>query len=394
MILREAIMPKVKFDNISKVFANYTAVRDLNFEIDHGEFVVFVGPSGCGKTTTLRMLAGLEIPSYGRLTFDDVDVTTLAPGRRDVSMVFQSYALYPHMTVYKNLSFGPESRGEQSGATESRIHEVARLLGLDSMLGRKPGELSGGQRQRVALGRAMIRKPKVFLLDEPLSNLDAALRTQMRIEIADLQRRLGVTTVYVTHDQVEALTMGHRVAVFNKGELLQIDTPRNLYKSPVDRFVATFIGSPKMNLLPGTLVTNVGMVALQVLGLTSVTATDWQARVLEGAGSRDIQIGLRPQDIHWVQDAPSRCNQTISGTVHAVEPTGAETFVLVDIQGQQIEARFPSFSAIRIGDVVNLAYDLADIYVFDRASGRNLMHGIDLDEARAVPRAYPALVQA
>jgi multiple sugar transport system ATP-binding protein len=366
-------MPTVKFDNVSKVFDSYSAVRDLDFEISHGEFIVFVGPSGCGKTTTLRMLAGLEPPSYGRVFFDDVDVTTLAPGQRDVAMVFQSYALYPHMTVYKNLSFGPDSRREKASATDARIKEVARILGLDAMLGRRPGELSGGQRQRVALGRAMVREPKVFLLDEPLSNLDAALRTQMRVEIADLQRRLGVTTVYVTHDQVEALTLGHRVAVFNQGQLLQIDTPRNLYRNPVDRFVATFIGSPKMNLVAAHAATISGRISLQVLG-EKVLLSDWQALALSKGEVQQIEVGLRPQDMHWEQDAPARCASRLSGTVHAVEPTGAETFVLVDILGQRIEARFPAFCEAKIGDEVRLAFDPEDIYLFDQGSGKSVLY--------------------
>jgi multiple sugar transport system ATP-binding protein len=366
-------MPRVEFENVSKAFDNYSAVRDLDFRIDHGEFVVFVGPSGCGKTTTLRMLAGLEHPSNGRIFFDDVDVTTLAPGRRDVAMVFQSYALYPHMTVYKNLSFGPDSRRESSSTTDARIKEVAGILGLASMMSRRPGELSGGQRQRVALGRAMIREPKVFLLDEPLSNLDAALRTQMRVEISDLQRRLGVTTVYVTHDQVEALTMGHRVAVFNQGQLLQIDTPRNLYRNPVDRFVATFIGSPRMNLASGQVASASGRTSLLVLGET-VRLSDWQIRTVADGGVRQIEVGLRPQDLHWVQDAPARCGSRMTGTVHTVEPTGAETFVLVDILGQRLEARFPSFCDVKIGDEVMLAFDPEDIYLFDQTTGKSLFY--------------------
>jgi len=384
-------MPTVTFQSVSKLFGDIFAVRDLDLGINDGEFVVFVGPSGCGKTTTLRMLAGLEGPSFGRILFDGTDVTMLPPGRRDVAMVFQSYALYPHMTVYKNLSFGPESRRERSAATDARIHEVARLLGLDGMLSRRPGELSGGQRQRVALGRAMVREPKVFLLDEPLSNLDASLRTQMRVEISDLQRRLGVTTVYVTHDQVEALTMGHRVAVFNKGRLLQVDTPRGLYKSPVDRFVATFIGSPRMNLAPSTFSRTNGSVAIQFLG-TNAVLTDWQSRALERIGSADLEIGLRPQDIHWVQDAPTRCNHPLFGTVHTVAPTGAETFVTVDIQGRRIDTRFPSFSRIQIGDQVELAYDLADIYLFDSATGQNLVHVAGVLPDRPAPDSRPAIV--
>ncbi|MCB8883741.1 ABC transporter ATP-binding protein [Acidisoma cellulosilytica] len=367
-------MPTVTFENVSKIFADYAAIRNINFKIADGEFVVFVGPSGCGKTTTLRMLAGLETPSYGSIFFDEVDVTLVPPGRRDIAMVFQSYALYPHLSTYQNLAFGPRARHEDKQLTDQRIREVARMLGLDSLLGRRPSELSGGQRQRIALGRAMVRQPKVFLLDEPLSNLDAALRAQMRIEITDLQRRLGVTTAYVTHDQVEALTMGHRIAVFNKGELLQIDTPQRLYQQPVNEFVATFIGSPKMNLVPGTLERFDQSVFLKCLG-RNTQLSDRQAKGLRSGDISSVNIGLRPQDVHWTQDAPGRCTQKIRGIVHAVEPTGAETFVIVDVDGQSVEAQFPSFSQIRPGDQVELVFDSEDLYVFDAASGVNLLSG-------------------
>jgi len=365
-------MPTVTFNNVSKVFGDYFAIRDVNFKIDDGEFVVFVGPSGCGKTTTLRMLAGLETPSYGNIFFNDVEMTLVPPGRRDISMVFQSYALYPHLSIYNNLAFGPRARHEDKRATDKKIREVAQLLGLDTLLSRRPSELSGGQRQRIALGRAMVRQPKVFLLDEPLSNLDAALRAQMRVEITDLQRRLGVTTAYVTHDQVEALTMGHRIAVFNKGQLLQIDTPRRLYKQPVDQFVATFIGSPKMNIVPASFDYGEQKLRLKCFGRT-IPLSDWQSKAVHAGNIRDVNIGLRPQDVYWTQDAPSRCTQRISGLVHTVEPTGAETFVIVDIEGQFVEAQFPSFSEIRIGDTVELVFDVEDLYVFDSQTGLNLL---------------------
>jgi multiple sugar transport system ATP-binding protein len=246
-------MAKVSFDQVWKIFGEHVAIPGLDLEIQDGEFVVFVGPSGCGKTTTLRMLAGLETPTYGRISIDDVDVTLTPPGQRDIAMVFQSYALYPHMSVRSNLSFGPEVRGESRADLKERVEKVAGLVGLGALLSRKPSELSGGQRQRVALGRALIREPRIFLLDEPLSNLDAGLRTHMRAEISELQRRLGVTTVYVTHDQVEAMTMGHRIAVFDQGRILQIDTPAQLYRNPANKAVGTFIGSPRMNILPAEL---------------------------------------------------------------------------------------------------------------------------------------------
>ena len=243
--------PGVRFEEVWKLFGEETpAVANLNLDIQEGEFLVLVGPSGCGKTTSLRMLAGLERPSYGRIWFGDRDVTTLAPGDRDVAMVFQSYALYPNMSVYRNLAFGPTVRGETKGDLRKRIDEVAEILGIGSLLKRRPTELSGGQRQRVALGRALLRESELFLLDEPLSNLDAALRVQMRAELIRLHKRLTHTTsVYVTHDQIEALTMGDRVAVLKDGHLLQCATPSGLYENPANSFVATFIGSPKMNLL-------------------------------------------------------------------------------------------------------------------------------------------------
>lgn len=243
-------MASIKFEHVYKTFGETNVVDDLNLDVEDGEFLVFVGPSGCGKSTTLRMLAGLEDLTGGRISIGNKDVTALPPGRRDIAMVFQSYALYPHMSIYKNLAFGMEVRKSNPKEIEKRIREVAAMLKLDNLLSRSPAELSGGQRQRVALGRAMIREPGLFLLDEPLSNLDAALRTHMRSEISDLQRRLGTTMVYVTHDQVEAMSMGHRIAVFSGGKLLQVDTPERLYRRPVDRYVATFIGSPRMNIAP------------------------------------------------------------------------------------------------------------------------------------------------
>jgi len=246
-------VPGVKFEGIWKMYGDAPAVQDLNLEIRDGEFLVFVGPSGCGKTTSLRMLGGLEVPSFGRIWLGDRDVTLVPPGQRDIAMVFQSYALYPHMSIEKNLAFGPSVRHEPKQQTEKRIQEVAEVLGIDHLLKRRPSALSGGQRQRVALGRAMIRQPQLFLLDEPLSNLDAALRVQMRIELLRLHKLLPVTTAYVTHDQVEAMTMGDRVAVFNQGQLLQIGPPDELYNCPTNLFVAGFIGSPKINLVDGEL---------------------------------------------------------------------------------------------------------------------------------------------
>jgi multiple sugar transport system ATP-binding protein len=363
-------MARVSFQNVWKLFNKHVAVPDLNLDIRDGEFLVFVGPSGCGKTTTLRMLAGLTPPSYGRILIDDIDVTLTPPGRRDIAMVFQSYALYPHLSVRRNLSFGPEVRSESKADLESRVKQVAGLIGLSELLDRKPGELSGGQRQRVALGRALIRQPKIFLLDEPLSNLDAGLRTHMRAEISDLQRRLGVTTVYVTHDQVEAMTMGHRIAVFNQGRILQVDTPAQLYRNPANRFVGTFIGSPRMNILPAELMHESGAARVRCLG--SVFSVDPAQFSASSKLPDRVELGLRPDDLHWTKDAPSRCEEGLVGTVKALETTGSETFVLIDIEGVEVNARFPSFADIAMGQRADLVFDPADLHFFEPDTGNTL----------------------
>jgi multiple sugar transport system ATP-binding protein len=378
-------MSNVRFEHVSKVFGSHAAVRDLNFEIKEGEFVVFVGPSGCGKTTTLRILAGLETPSYGRVWIGDRDVTLESPGRRDVSMVFQSYALFPHMSVYKNLAFGPEVRGNSKSSISERVHKVAEILRLDKLLHRRPSELSGGQRQRIALGRTMIRQPKIFLLDEPLSNLDAALRVSMRGEIMELQKRLAVTTVYVTHDQVEAMTMGDRIAVFRDGVVLQFDTPKRLYLSPVNTFVATFVGSPKMNLVQGTLTAQVATATLRH-GDASLSFEAGRLAKTLVQGEHGVEVGIRPQDLYWIKDAPSRCSHHLHGTISSIETTGPETYVTVDVAGSPIVCKFPSFAEIRLGQTVELAMDPDDIYLFDRATGDNLLFDRDrISRAGAVP---------
>jgi len=381
-------MSSVLFENVSKVFGDLVAVRDLNIKIDEGEFVVFVGPSGCGKTTTLRMLAGLETPSYGRIWIGGRDVTLDPPGQRDISMVFQSYALFPHMTVYKNLAFGPEVRGNPKSSISERVRAVAEILHLDKLLDRYPHELSGGQRQRIALGRTMIRQPKIFLLDEPLSNLDAALRVSMRSGIMELQKRLRVTTVYVTHDQVEAMTMGDRIAVFKDGVILQFDTPKRLYQRPANIFVATFVGSPKMNLVPGTLNVTAPKAILRYADMSLVLGAD---HLVDAQFRRDheVEIGIRPQDLHWIKDAPSRCTHTICGSISAIETSGPETYVTVMVAGLALLCRFPSFADIGLGQAVEVAMDPEDVYLFDRNSGRTL-----LGEGEPAPRVAIQSVQS
>jgi multiple sugar transport system ATP-binding protein len=364
-------MPTVKFENIWKIYDDFVAVPALNLEIEDGEFLVLVGPSGCGKTTTLRMLAGLTMPTHGRIMIGDRDVTLLPPGQRDIAMVFQSYALYPHMNVRKNLAFGPNVRGEKKAITEEQVKRVADLVGLNKMLDRKPGELSGGQRQRVALARALIREPRLFLLDEPLSNLDASLRTHMRAEIASLQRRLGVTTVYVTHDQVEAMTMGHRIAVFNQGRILQIASPAELYRAPANKFVGTFIGSPNMNIVTAAFLADGANIDVRTLG-TRIRLP--RANLLaDTVPTGSVEMGIRPDDLHWITDAPSRCTVQVTGVVTTIETTGAESFVVVEIEKQEVNTKFPSFADVRIGQQVTLVFDSSDVHFFDPVSGDSLL---------------------
>lgn len=365
-------MNRVRFERVSKVFDQHVAVQELSFEVNDGEFLVLVGPSGCGKTTTLRMLSGLETPSYGRIWVGDKDVTLMPPGKRQVAMVFQSYALYPHMTVYKNLAFGMEVRGEPRHDRAKRVQKVADLLGLEKLLDRKPSALSGGQRQRIALGRAMIHEPKLFLLDEPLSNLDAALRAQMRFEISEMQRRLGVPTVYVTHDQVEAMTMGHRIAVFSQGRMVQIGTPEQLYNQPADKEVAMFIGSPKMNIVAGETAGGGAQASIRLLD-ASVALAPEQTRQFAASPNAKVDVGIRPQDLHWLQDAPARCRSRAKGIVQTIEPTGAETFVTAKIGETVVNTRFPSFAPVKSGDHVDLAFDPNDLHLFDPTTGRSLL---------------------
>jgi multiple sugar transport system ATP-binding protein len=363
-------MPQIRFENVWKVFGEHPVIHDLNLEVEDGEFMVFVGQSGCGKTTTLRMLAGLEAPTFGKIFLGDKDITTVPAGDRDVAMVFQSYALYPHMTVRRNLSFGPKIRREERKEVEQRVQQVADLLRLSGLLDRYPKQLSGGQRQRIALGRAMIRQPKLFLLDEPLSNLDAGLRTHMRAEIGELQRRIGVTTVYVTHDQVEAMTMGHRIAVFHQGRILQVDTPERLYSAPANKFVATFIGSPTMNIIPARAARVGEQVEVNSLGARFLVSA---RRFSAGAIPGNVEVGLRPDDLHWTKDAPSRCTQLVRGRVTSKETTGSETFVDVDVDGVSVNTRFPSFAQINLGETVDLVFDVADLHFFSVESGNTLL---------------------
>ena len=390
-------MAEIAYEHVSKIYPDGTqAVHDLELEIQDAELMVLVGPSGCGKTTALRMLAGLEEISDGEIRIGDRIVNDLTPKDRDIAMVFQSYALYPHMTVAQNLAFGLKLRKLPKKEVDERVQRAARILQIEEFLKRKPRALSGGQRQRVAMGRAIVREPQAFLMDEPLSNLDAKLRVQMRAEIHQLQRRLGVTTIYVTHDQVEAMTMGDRVAVMNAGHLQQVDTPQVLYDQPVNEFVAGFIGSPSINLVESELVRSNG--SLQVtLGEHKLTVDDQLARNRSGLGDyvgKKIILGIRPEDFEDTAiepDAPA--DRRIKVTADLTEPLGSEVLVHfgteatavvssaaaadagedADIRlGEEDEdvttrliARVSPKSRIALGQQVELAVDTTRLYFFD-----------------------------
>ena len=397
-------MATVTFDGVSKVYDNgFRAVDELDLSIRDGEFMVLVGPSGCGKSTALRMLAGLEEISDGELVIDDLVINDVPPQKRDIAMVFQNYALYPHLTVYDNMAYGLKIQKLPKSEIRERVTAIAEIIGLEELLDRKPGRLSGGQRQRVAMGRAIVRRPKVFLMDEPLSNLDAKLRVQMRSEVARIQHELQATTVYVTHDQVEAMTMGDRVALMRRGVLQQVDTPMNLYNAPSNLFVASFIGSPAMNLFEGTLERNghglVASVGDQTLSLPADSRT--APAELDGFIGKRVALGLRPEhmeDAAIASDGPAE--HRLRGTVKSIEALGSELITHLEIGGTPVTTeevrevaadldptiardldaeaeeskrplvgRFDVASRVRIDEPVEIAVDARHIHVFDLDSG-------------------------
>jgi multiple sugar transport system ATP-binding protein len=321
-------MAQIQFSHVTKLYGDTPAVRDLNLEVGEGEFVVLVGPSGCGKTTALRMVAGLEEITDGEIRIGDSVVNDLPPRDRDIAMVFQNYALYPHKTVFENLAFGLRMRKVPKDEQRRRVEEIAQKLGLADLLSRRPSQLSGGQRQRVAMGRAIVREPKAFLMDEPLSNLDAKLRVQMRAEIARIQKALAVTTLYVTHDQVEAMTMGDRVAVMRDGVLQQVDAPQRLYDAPANLFVASFVGSPPMNLFEATVEVDGSQL---VFGETRL---DLGGRTLREQNGRRIVVGIRPEE---VREASGWDGARIRGRVLLVEALGAEQLVHIEVAAKPLE---------------------------------------------------------
>ena len=355
-------MAAVAFERVVKRFGKVTALHALDLEIRAGEFVSLLGPSGCGKTTTLRMLAGLEAPSEGTIRIGDRIVNDVAPGQRDIAMVFQSYALYPHMTVAENIAYPMRKRRVPREERERRVREAAAILELGPLLDRKPRQLSGGQQQRVALGRALVRDPLVFLLDEPLSNLDAKLRAHMRAELIELHRRLGRTMVYVTHDQLEAMTMSQRIAVMSAGRLQQFDAPETVYNRPANRFVAGFIGTPSMNLLEGSVEADGGSATFRAPGL---------AVPLPGAPAGPAVLGVRPEHVRFTDGAGHE------GVVRVVEPTGHETIVLVEVgDGRRITARVPAGTRLAAGEPARLAFEPTGLHLFSAdEDGRRLPLG-------------------
>lgn len=357
-------MARVQLDNLRKVYDNgHVGVAGASFEVADGERLVLVGPSGCGKTTLLRMIAGLEAITAGTLRIGENVVNEVAPKDRDIAMVFQSYALYPHMTVAENLSFALRLRGMPAPEVAARVDGAARMLGLDALLTRRPAQLSGGQRQRVALGRALVRQPQVFLLDEPLSNLDAKLRAGMRVEIARLHQRLGTTMVYVTHDQVEAMTLGQRIVVMREGEVQQIDTPMALYQRPANRFVATFLGSPAMNMLRGQVLRDGGWTLALSDGRRVPLPFD--APLDPAWHGRTLDCGVRPEHLLPADDS----DDGFEAMVEVVEPVGSEVYVNLGFGDHTLIARLPPGPLPQPGHALALRIAPGGVHVFDPDSG-------------------------
>jgi multiple sugar transport system ATP-binding protein len=365
-------MSSIELDHVSKLYANGAyGVRDVDLRIEDGEFVIFLGPSGCGKSTTLRMIAGLESISSGDLRIGGHSVNNVAPRDRNVAVVFQSYALYPHMSVRQNMGFGLKMRGVTAGVIDDKIKAAASLLGLTPYLDRKPAALSGGQRQRVALGRAIVRDPVAFLLDEPLSNLDAQLRAEMRLELVKLHRRLNRTIVHVTHDQVEAMTMGDRICIMRDGRMIQIGKPLEVYADPVDTFVARFLATPPMNLIPARLHGEGDALTVTADGL-AITVPDQHRAAYAPAAGREVIFGIRPEDLHET-DAPGR--QRLDVTVVAIEALGVENILIGQIGREkpvEIAARLSRHFTAPLGAVVPLYVDARPMHLFDPETTRAL----------------------
>lgn len=360
-------MSNITLSGISKKYHNDALVVDnLNIEIERGEFIVLVGPSGCGKTTTLRMIAGLEEITDGILTFGNKIMNDCAPGERKIGMVFQSYALYPHKNVYENLAFGLKKAKVPKEKIETIIHATAEMLGLDGLLKRKPKHLSGGQRQRVALARAIVKEPDIFLFDEPLSNLDASLRVSTRKEIAKLHQRLQSTMIYVTHDQVEAMTLGTRIAVMNKGKLEQIDTPTTIYQHPRNLFVASFIGTPQINLLEATVEMKDSTPVIKCVNHIWKLLKNKEEKLSEYNGKKVI-VGLRPEDLYIAEE-----NEILRGTIQNIEYLGSETIIFCQTEVGEITVKLDRYLPYRLGDPIKLGFESKKMHIFDVTTEQNI----------------------
>ncbi len=367
-------MASISLKSIYKIFDDgTTAVNDFSLEIEDKEFIILVGPSGCGKSTTLRMIAGLESITKGEMKIGERVVNSVAPKDRDIAMVFQSYALYPHMSVYKNMAFGLELRKMPKDEIDKRVREAAKILDIEHLLKRKPRALSGGQRQRVALGRAMVRSPSVFLLDEPLSNLDAKLRTTMRTEIKKLHKRLGTTFIYVTHDQTEAMTMGDRIVVMKDGVIQQADTPQNLYNKPFNMFVAGFIGSPQMNFLDAVVSIRDKQIFLvfadNEINVTDVFTLNSPLTAYDG---KRVKAGIRPEDItNDAEFIKKNADKVLTATIEVNEMMGSETYLYLDYSGEKIIARVPE--TVKEDETALLAVKTDKIHIFDPNTTQNIL---------------------
>ncbi|MBN8954826.1 MULTISPECIES: ABC transporter ATP-binding protein [unclassified Rhizobium] len=370
-------MTFLEINNLKKRYGAVEILKGINLDLDKGGFLVLVGPSGCGKSTLLNTIAGLENISEGEIRVDSNRINELHPSKRDIAMVFQSYALYPNMTVGQNIAFGMEMRGVAKAERDKAVTQVAKTLQIGHLLDRKPSQLSGGQRQRVAMGRALVRDPKLFLFDEPLSNLDAKLRVDMRLEIKRLHATTGKTIVYVTHDQIEAMTLATKIAVLKDGELQQVGTPAEIYNTPSNLFVADFMGSPAMNLIPAKVAQENGRTVLKIL---SKNGSDRSLPVPENiAGSplengRELIFGIRPEAItdHDSADRNSKAIETVNAVVDVVEPAGADTFVVTHLGGKEVTARMRSDAAVAPGQQLPFAFNLDKAVVFDPTSGKRL----------------------
>ena len=366
-------MAQVSLNNVSKCYpGNIWAIKDINLGIENKEFVVLVGPSGCGKSTTLRIIAGLEEATGGNVYIGNQLVNDTPPKDRNIAMVFQNYALYPHMSVHDNMAFGLKLRKYPAPEIEARVKEAATMLGIEQLLHRKPRELSGGQRQRVAVGRAIVRKPLVFLFDEPLSNLDAKMRVQMRTEIKKLHIRLQTTMIYVTHDQTEAMTMGDRIVVMKDGDIQQIADPISLYDKPVNKFVAGFIGTPPMNFVKGTIIKKEGRLYFNE-GKFLVRVVDAMFKTLEAYVGKELIFGIRPEDIYdklFVSEAPSE--NTIKATCEIIEPMGSEAYLYLNTGKNQLIAKVGGHDKPAINSDMDLVFDMSKVHFFDKETDKTI----------------------